>query len=64
MMGERIKGVSIVLRVDTDRRRLERMIAVPDGSSYPETAFLVQRALSTLGDAKWREVPMSLEGEG
>lgn len=61
-MGERIKNLSIILRVDTDKRRLERVIDVPDGSPDLETAFLVRQALNILGagNAGWREVP---EGE-
>jgi hypothetical protein len=64
-MRERIKNLSIILRVDTDKRRLERVIDVPDGAPDLETAFLVRQALSTLGtgNAGWREVPMILEGE-
>lgn len=59
-MSERIEGISIVLRVDTDRRRLERVIDVPDGVPHLETAFFISQALNTLGDrdAGWREVPL------
>lgn len=61
-MSEQIKQLSILLCVDTDRRRLERrrlerVIVVPDGAPHLETAFLVRQALSTLGNAWWHEVP-------
>ena len=56
-MSERIAHVSIILRVDTDRRRLECEIDAPDGAPLLEISFLVQQALGALGGAGWHEAP-------
>jgi len=65
MTNERIKQLSIIVRVDTDRRRLECVIDVPDGSPDLETTFLVRQALSSVGaeSTGWREVPKAIEGK-
>ena len=57
-MKERVLRISAVLRVDTDRRCLEHLIEIPDGSPDSETAFLIQHALSTIGSAAWTELPV------
>jgi hypothetical protein len=62
MANERISQISILLRVDTDQRRLECVIAVPDGSPHLETAFLIQQALSTFPSG-WIEVPLKPQGD-
>jgi hypothetical protein len=56
-MSERVTHVTVVLRVDTDRRRLECVIDIPDGAPHLETGFLVRQALGALGSAGWHEVP-------
>ena len=54
-MSENVVHVAVVLRVDTDRRRLECVIDVPDGSPVLETALLVRQSLEVLGGVGWHE---------
>ena len=55
-MKERIEQIAVVLRVDTDRRRFECTIPVPDGSPHHETTFLIHQALGSFPGPEWHEV--------
>lgn len=57
-MTERIKDLFVILRIDTDQRRFECTIHVPDGAPHLETGFLVRQALAGFPGGGWREVPI------
>jgi hypothetical protein len=62
-VNEKIKHLAVILRVDTDRRRLECVIDVPDGAPHLETGFLVRQALGAFPGAGWREVSRVVDAD-